>query len=208
VHATEHSPPAQIGAPLGHCELAVHDVPPEGWQAPFTQESPLGHWLALHEGTHAPSAQTSPEAHWLEYWQAFDAAVHAPPTQACPVAHSAFVVQAHGPSVPPQLGPASWPPSVVLPAPASVATQTCASQAKPVSQSAFVVHSTGVPGDVPGAVQYPDVQTVPWGQVALVLQPCSHPFVVHVSPLGQSFEPLQAVVPGAGTGAQEYPSHE
>jgi hypothetical protein len=176
--------------------------------APLTQTDPLAHCAVAQEGTHCPSSHTSPEAHWLVYSQAFVEAVHAPATQTCPVEHSVFTVQGQGPSVPPQVGPASCPASGGgAEAPASVATHTFASHVKPTPQSAFVVHSTSVPGDEPGATQYPALHRVPCGQVLLEVQVCSHPFVVQADPVGHPVEPVHAVAVGGGTEAHEYPSH-
>ena len=133
-----HWPPAQIGVAPEQPALDVHDVPPPlgSHATPFTHVEPAGHWFALHDGTQAPSSHTSPEGHWLEYWQAFDDAVHDPATQVWFAAHSVLAVHAQGPSVPPQLGPASG-------GPASVAMHELDSQVDPARQSAFVVQSTG-----------------------------------------------------------------
>jgi hypothetical protein len=216
VQAGVHLPATQTGAVAGHCEDDVHVFPVVGFgsHAPFEHVYPAGHDVALQSGTHCPSAHTSPAGHWLENWQAFDVAVQTPATQTWPVAHSAFPVQAHGPSVPPQVGPASWPPSVPggpasgggVGVPPSTPTQTLATHASPMGQSAFVVHCTGVPGVVPGGTQSPDVQTSPWGHCPLDEHDCSHPPVVQTNPLGQLFVPVHETVLGGETGAHEYPS--
>jgi hypothetical protein len=200
-----HWPAAQTGAAPEHCALEVHDVPPSpppGWHAtPFTHVEPAGHVLPLplHEGTHAPSSQTSPEGHWLEYAQAFDEAVHDPSTHVWFAAHSVLAVHAHGPRVPPQVGPASGGGA----GPASVATHWFASHVNPARQSTLVVHPIGWPGDEPGGTQYPALQIVPWGQVAFEVHVVSQPFVVHAVPLAQSDEPVQDGGEGGVTLPQE-----
>jgi hypothetical protein len=110
-----HWPAAQIGVEPEHCAPVVHEVPGFGSHAPFVHVEPVGHveGEVAHEGTHSPSSQTSPDAHWLEYSHAFVDAVHAPATQTWFVAHSVSAVHGHGPSVPPQVGPESWPASGV-----------------------------------------------------------------------------------------------
>jgi hypothetical protein len=111
VQVALHWPAAQIGVAPEHCALVVHVVPPLGSQTvPFTHAEPLGHCPPAHDARHAPSSQTSPDGHWLSYWQAFADAVQVPPTQTWLAAHSVLVVHAHGPSVPPQVGPASTVP--------------------------------------------------------------------------------------------------
>jgi hypothetical protein len=67
---------------------------------------------------------------------------------------------------------------------------------------AVVVHSIGVPGDVPGGTQKPPVHSSADEHCALELHGSSHPFVVHARPLGQSFEPEHELTPPPPEGSE------
>jgi hypothetical protein len=193
VHEGAQVPFTHDGAVTGQVALVVHVVPVgTGWQAPFTQVVPAPQVVAEQSSTHCPSAHTFPGPHSLEYLQVFASAVQTPATHDWPVAQSACPVQAHGPCVPPQVGPESWP-----------GTHFPASQTFPAVQSLVPVQLLGVPGIVPGGTQSPDLQTVPARQSPSTTHTCVHPLSVQIEPLEQLTSPVQGAGVGLGTSRQE-----
>ena len=110
--------------------------------------------------------------------------VQAPETQTPPVVQSAVVVQLHAGFEPPH------------------ATHWLDTHVWPDAQSVGSVHSTVVPGVVPGATHSPDVQTVPCGQSLLAEQVCVHPWVVHSLPVGHPLVLVHGVSVGGVTALQ------
>jgi hypothetical protein len=152
--------------------LATHTSPPVQSLVAVQGHGPFvpphaWQWLA----THAEPLEQS-----LVVLQPFG--VQAPDTQTPPVVQSDVVVQLHAGLEPPH------------------ATHWLDTHVWPDAQSVGSVHSTVVPGVVPGATHSPDVQTVPWGQSLLAEHVCVHPWVVHSLPVGH---PL-VLVHGVGVG--------
>ena len=103
----------------------------------------------------------------------FCGGVHAPATQVSPPEQSAVFSQGQGPALPPHVS--QVPALHVLPSP----------------QSAFVVHSFGGPGSLPGGEQRPLWQVSPFGQVASVWHVVVQPPAVQTSPGLQLDVPVQ-----------------
>jgi len=129
----------------------------------------------VHAFTHCPSTHESPAGHSLAKWQTFAGAVQTPPAQTSPSEQSLVAVQEHGPLVPPHAW--QWLSMQRCPAP---------------PQSAFVVHSLGVPASWPGATHNPEEQTVPLSHVSDVWQLFAQPLDVQTEPDAQLALPVHA----------------
>jgi hypothetical protein len=79
-------------------------------------------------------------------------------------------------------------------------------QTLPTPQSALVEQATGAPASSAGGVHWSLLQTVPWGQSALVLHVGAQPFVVQVVPAAQSALLEQDVCGGGLTVEHPRPS--
>ncbi len=189
LHPATHCPSAQISFALQSLvyvhafagavqAFATHTSPPvqsalaEHGQGPFV---PPHAWHLF--ATHAePLVQSAVVLHPLT--------LHVPETQTPPVVQSAVVVQVQGGFEPP-------PPH---------ATHAFVTHVWPGLQSVGTVHCTCPPsGVVPGAMQRPDVQTVPRGQSSVDAHIAVHPRVVHSWPVGHPLSLVHACDVGGAT---------